>query len=582
MINVTNNNKRWFHKWGYADTEFIVHDDRSVEMTGHRYNLCGYKMYDFIPYLESVVGVTLSSNNLMKELPFQPISPPNINEPFYQALLNKVEKRQISTEDKERLSHSHGQTSVDEVFKVLFDKLTKFVDLVFYPEKEDDIKNIIELAAKYNVCLVPYGGGTNVTNALKLPENEARMIVSVDMSRLNKIEWLDDKNLRVCAQAGITGTDLENHLSVKGYVVGHEPDSVELSTLGGWIATNASGMKKNKYGNIEDIIENFTLVTPTGSHEMKAAFPRLSMGMNPLKMMIGNEGNLGIITKAVLKIHPKPEAKKYQAVLFPDLEHGVKFLKELYFSGKLPASIRLMDNTQFKWGQALNPRLNLFAKWMKKLEKKIVGLKKFDFNKLAVATIVFEGSKKEVNTHEKYLLALAKKYRGLKAGSKNGERGYNLTFAIAYIRELINKLYLLGETFETTVPWSQIQQTYDAIMENAYQKHKEYNLPGRPLICGRITQTYHSAVCMYFTYIICIKDVEKADHIFTEIEHSFRDVILANGGSVSHHHGIGKLRKDFMSDVLPNETINFVREIKTFMDPENIFGIRNNILADIS
>ena len=95
-----------------------------------------------------------------------------------------------------------------------------------------------------------------MTSALKIPSSEQRMIVSVDLRRMNQVEWINEEDRQVCVQAGITGSDLEDLLAEKGYCMGHEPDSVELSTLGGWIATNASGMKKNRYGNIEDIVEN--------------------------------------------------------------------------------------------------------------------------------------------------------------------------------------------------------------------------------------------------------------------------------------------------------------------------------------
>ena len=113
--------------------------------------------------------------------------------------------------------------------------------------------------------ILTFGGGTNVTNALKLPKAEKRMIVSVDTRRMNKIKSIDKENLLITVQAGITGKQLEEELHKKGYTVGHEPDSIELSTLGGWISTNAAGMKKNRYGNIEDIVQNVTMVTPNGS-----------------------------------------------------------------------------------------------------------------------------------------------------------------------------------------------------------------------------------------------------------------------------------------------------------------------------
>lgn len=114
------------------------------------------------------------------------------------------------------------------------------------------------MANNHNVILIPYGGGTNVTQALYLrnghKSQEGRMIVSLDMSRMNKIVWIDKDNMIACVQAGIRGQDMERDLKLSGYLSGHEPDSSEFSTLGGWVSTRASGMKKNTYGNIEEIV----------------------------------------------------------------------------------------------------------------------------------------------------------------------------------------------------------------------------------------------------------------------------------------------------------------------------------------
>jgi alkyldihydroxyacetonephosphate synthase len=116
------------------------------------------------------------------------------------------------------------------------------------------VERIVQLANKHNVVIVPYGGGTNVTQALMLQEEEKRMIVSLDMNRMTKILWVDTENMMAKVQAGIMGQDLERELKVYGCCSGHEPDSMEFSTLGGWVSTRASGMKKNNYGNIEDIV----------------------------------------------------------------------------------------------------------------------------------------------------------------------------------------------------------------------------------------------------------------------------------------------------------------------------------------
>ena len=123
-----------------------------------------------------------------------------------------------------------------------------------YPFTSEQVEIIVKFANKHNVVVVPYGGGTNVTQSLMLPTTEKRMILSVDMSRMNAIKWVDKENNMACVQAGISGQDLERDLKVYGVCSGHEPDSMEFSTLGGWISTRASGMKKNTYGNIEDIV----------------------------------------------------------------------------------------------------------------------------------------------------------------------------------------------------------------------------------------------------------------------------------------------------------------------------------------
>lgn len=123
----------------------------------------------------------------------------------------------------------------------------------------------MQLANKHDVVIVPYGGGTNVTQSLMLSDREKRMIVSLDMSRMNRIKWVDKINMLACVEAGIIGQDLERELKNYGVVLGHEPDSVEFSTLGGWISTRASGMKKNTYGNIEDIVMNVRIVTSKGT-----------------------------------------------------------------------------------------------------------------------------------------------------------------------------------------------------------------------------------------------------------------------------------------------------------------------------
>jgi alkyldihydroxyacetonephosphate synthase len=153
----------------------------------------------------------------------------------------------------ERIMHSHGAT-FQEIDTLRNGTIERPVDMVVYPNSTEHCERLVTLAVKHNVMLVCYGGGTNVTQSLMIYPSEKRMVVSVDMARMNAIKWVDKENGLACVQTGIMGQDLERDLTPYGVISGHEPDSAEFSTLGGWISTRASGMKKNTYGNIEDIV----------------------------------------------------------------------------------------------------------------------------------------------------------------------------------------------------------------------------------------------------------------------------------------------------------------------------------------
>jgi len=576
-----NRHNTWGHKWGYKDSRFVLNKDRTVSMEGDRYELSGTRMPDFIPYIEEVIGIEINPGNTLEEVENKPVSSLNINQVFVDNIKSEFEDDRYSFEDEDRLIHSHGQTTSEEVYKILYNQIKRCVDMVFYVENDEEVQRLIELAVEFDVCLVPFGGGTSVTSALKIPSSEQRMIVSVDLRRMNQVEWINEEDRQVCVQAGITGSDLEDLLAEKGYCMGHEPDSVELSTLGGWIATNASGMKKNRYGNIEDIVENVTMITAKGTVEQVKPLSRASIGFKPQNILFGSEGNLGIITKAVLKIHKTPEIKKYNSIIFKDWETGVQFLYNLSKTNFIPSSVRLVDNMQFRFGQALKPKAQGFKKFMGQIEKffalKVKGL---DAEKMCATTFLMEGSQNEIAYQEKNILKLAKQHGGLVGGPGNGKRGYLLTFAIAYVRDFLTDFHIIGETMETTVPWSKIKPVCEAASNTLFELHKKHNLPGKPYISYRIPQIYHTGVCIYFMLGMSVENVPNAEDLFGEIEHAIRRAIMDQGGSISHHHGVGKIRKDFLKDTLSDSSVELIKDLKKAHDPSNIFGIRNGVFAD--
>jgi alkyldihydroxyacetonephosphate synthase len=386
--------------------------------------------------------------------------------------------------------------------------------------------------------------------------------------------------MMACIQAGAIGRHIMAELKNYGVTMSHEPDSVEFSTLGGWIATNASGMKKNRYGNIEDLVLDVSVVTTSGKLQRTSAAPRESIGLDLRKLMFGSEGTLGIITSAIVKIFKLPEVQEYGSVLFPTFEDGFKFMYELAREATPPASVRLVDNLQFQFGLALKPKSSgALANLKSKVEKFFVTrIKAFEPDKMVACTLVFEGSLQEVKQQQRELYRIAEKHGGMKAGTENGRRGYQLTYSIAYIRDFLMNYYIIAESFETSVSWSNALALCDNVKKKLEEEYKRRQLPGKPFVTARITQIYRTGVCIYFYFGFYYKGIRNPQEVYLELENIARDEILKSGGSLSHHHGVGKLRREFLPRIMSETALQWKRELKRSLDPMNIFGAGNQDL----
>jgi len=548
---------------------------------GSRYELSGKELPRFLPWVCEVLKVQVDPKDIN-----QPHYPTNIPEPILaDSLLNALREflsaEQIETKPAIRMRHGHGHTQ-EEMYAIKYAQLGRVPDVVVYPESEEQVVRLVETAKEHDATLVPYGGGTNVTDALRCFPTEARSILSVDMRRMNKVLWIDRENMLACIQAGAVGRNIIAQLRKYGVTMGHEPDSVEFSTLGGWIATNASGMKKNRYGNIEDLVLDVNVVTASGKLERSACSPRESVGVDLRRLIFGSEGTLGIVTSAVVKIFALPEVQEYGSVLFPSFEDGFKFMYDLMREATPPASVRLVDNLQFQFGLALKPASTPLGGLKSRLERFFVTrLKGFVPDKMVACTLVFEGSRAEVQQQQRELYRIAARHGGMKAGGENGRRGYQLTFSIAYIRDFLMNYYIIAESFETSVAWSDALALCNNVKRRLLEEYAKRNLPGKPFITARVTQLYRTGVCIYFYFGFHYKGVANPQEIYLELENAARDEILRSGGSLSHHHGVGKLRSGFLPRILSPTALQWKRDLKKSLDPSNLFGSGNQDL-DVS
>uniref|UniRef100_A0A674JPX0 Alkylglycerone-phosphate synthase n=1 Tax=Terrapene triunguis TaxID=2587831 RepID=A0A674JPX0_9SAUR len=517
--------------WGYNDSKFIFNKKGQAEFTGKRYRLSGMVLPVLKEWMEKTLGASLEHKITSRAfLNTSDVPPSIVNEEFLQDL--RATKISYSQEAEDRVFRAHGHC-LHEMFVLREGMFKRIPDIVIWPGCHDDVVKIVELACKHNLCIIPFGGGTSVSSALECPADERRTIVSLDTSQMNQILWIDEKNLTAHIEAGIIGQDLERQLGESGYCTGHEPDSMEFSSLGGWVATRASGMKKNIYGNIEDLVVHIKMVTPRGVIEKSCQVPRMSTGPDIHHFIMGSEGTLGVVTEVTIKIRPIPEYQKYGSVVFPNFERGVACLREIAKQRCAPASIRLVDNAQFQFGHALKPQVaSIFTSFLDGLKKfYITKFKGFDPNELCVATLLFEGDREKVLQHEKQVYDIAAKF-GVIDLCRN-------------------------------------------VKERIVRECKEKGVQFAPFSTCRVTQTYDAGACVYFYFAFNYRGISDPIHVYEQIETAAREEILANGGSLSHHHGVGKLRKQWMKESISDVGLGMLKSVKEYVDPNNIFGNRN-------
>lgn len=407
--------------WGYKDSRFIVSKEEIV-FTGMRYPIGGeVSLKAFKEWVKTKFNVDFKDGVEAPQIP-RSLPEPKHNKEFLKGI--KELKIDYSVNGEDRLIRCHGQT-LHDIYTLRMGTYKRIPDLVLWPTCHEEVEKIVKLADELNVVLICFGGGTSVSGSVSCPDETERSIAVLDTSQMNKMLWLDKDNLVACFESGIVGQDLERVLCNEGLTMGHEPDSHEFSTLGGWVATRASGMKKNVYGNIEDLVVRVKMVTTKGVLERNISAPRVSCGPDFNQLILGSEGSLGVITEVLIKVRPLPPVKKYGSLVFENFENGVKCLREIAKKRCQPASIRLIDNEQFVFGQALKIEGGFFSNVVDKLKKVILTkVKGYDLKKLVVATLLFEGDVDDVQKQEKQIYEIAAKHSGISAGATNGQKGY--------------------------------------------------------------------------------------------------------------------------------------------------------------
>ena len=448
---------------------------------------------------------------------------------------------------------------------------------VVWPDTVEAAVRVVELCAREGLPMAPFGAGSGVCGGT-LPDPRT---VVVDLKRLNRVRSIDRERGVLEVEAGAMGIRLEEDLNVAGFTLGHFPSSILCSTVGGWLAARSAGQCSGRYGKIEDMVVSLDCIVGRGE---PVRFRRRTQGPDLTPLMVGSEGILGLITSAELRMHPVPSARAYIAYSFPNLEAGYESLREMFQAGLRPAVSRLYDafdsfmakrgavkrrkdksQSSPAAGAALKDaalRLLLRSPRAMNFALDAAGDKTFGGTLLI---LIFEGTSSETAEDLARVANIAARNGGQPLGEAPARHWEKHRYSVSYRQAPVFMSGAFSDTMEVAAPWSRLGALYHSVRE-AMRPHV--------FVMAHLSHAYPDGCSIYFTFAGSAKTHEEALQKYDAV---WRDAPLAAaqaGGTISHHHGVGRSKAPRLSAELGFGT-EVVRSLARVLDPAAVFNPGN-------
>lgn len=452
--------------------------------------------------------------------------------------LNRLEQlfpKKISFEEKELLKHAGDLWPRKLILQRLGGKMELPLAVVS-PTSVEEVQEIVKWANREKIALIPYGGGTGVCGATM----SVGRTISVDLKGLNRIKEINSDSLYVVSEAGVLGGELEKALNDKGTSLCHFPTVYAISTLGGWISTRASGQMSTAYGSIEDMVLSLGVVLPSGEFVRTKNVPRSAAGFSLKELFMGSEGAFGIVTEATCQIHRLPETREFLSFSFNSVHEGLSAIQKLIQKGIRPAIIRLYDemDTQLALSEiGLEATGNLLV---------VIFQGDSDIVQFQKGAVEKECSKTARNLGEKPA-AHWWKHRFDRDETK--------------LTQILSQPGMILDTIEVATTWSYLKELHEA-MKNAMSQEVT--------VLAHFSHFYHTGGVIYFTFFGNVEEKE-APAKYDLVWEKAMEACLKNGGTISHHHGVGLLRKKWMKQELDGGW-GLMNQLKRGIDPNHILN----------
>jgi len=535
-----------------------------VAVVGRRRKHWGWGFADQQPDRDSLEAATagireqlgFGGDQVEEPVPLEAIDlpPPRVKAP---ASLDHL----FAADDHERVAHALGKAYRD-VVRGFRGQIDNPPDLVAHPGDEGDVERVLDWCAGERIAAIPYGGGTSVVGGVEPRLGDAyRGVVTIDLGGLGDVLDVDPVSRAARIQAGALGPALEDQLREHGYTLRHFPQSFEFSTLGGWIATRAGGHFATLYTHIDDLVESVRAVTPAGTWESRR-LPGSGAGPSPDRLLLGSEGILGVITEAWVRVQERPRFKLSCGVTFDSFAAGAEAVRELAQSGLNPSNCRLLDEAESALTHAGPPGK-------------------------ALLVLGFESAHHPMDEPMRIALDAARGHGGqpgeISGGQEKGTSGKDPVgawrhafLAAPYLRDTFVACGVLSETFETAITWDRFGDFHDGVMDTARRAIAEAcgtapDGPGSPRLTCRFTHVYPDGPAPYYTVLCPARrggEVEQWD----EIKAAVSEAVIGAGGTITHHHAVGRDHRPWYDRQRPEPFAAAVRGAKRGVDPAGILN----------
>ncbi len=472
--------------------------------------------------------------------------------------LGDVANHLLSTDPADRLLHARGQSFPDLV-AMRSGQTGPVPDAVAHPRSGADVRTIIDLAQGTGAHVIPYGGGTSVVGGVNTTASEAP-VLTVDLRGVSGLTRLNRRDQLATFGAGITGPRLEALLRADGLTLGHFPQSFELSTLGGWVATRSSGQQSLGYGRIERLFAGGVVESPAGTLELPT-FPASAAGPDLRELVLGSEGRMGIITEATVRVRPVPEVDDVHAVFLPSWDAALEATREIVQSGTPLSMLRLSTAEEAASQRTLAGDSRAALVLDRGLSLRGVGTGR------CVLLIGVMGSARLARQRWKSAYGVARRHGGVHVGRSLGRRWQRGRFRTPYLR---NGLWERGygvDTVETATTWSKLptmltslEQEIGAALEPVGEKVH---------VITHLSHVYPTGSSIYTTYAFRLgATADETMERWTRCKDAASEAIVANGGTISHQHGVGLDHSAYMPAEKGELGMDALRSVTGSLDPD--------------